>query len=379
MIGSIRRKIRAELELPRDARRFGTGWLAGTGGLAAAIASLAFVICLKFPTLLTTPELQLLTQSGWFRFVILALLAFAFACATLSMVLRPNKTLGTVTLAIVLAASLLGALRIGTPTLGTTTGVFFGLDFFILNLIFLGFIFIPLERLVPHLPDQTVFRTEWREDLFYYLISSMMVQALSFLTLAPSQLILANTDLSAARSFLGSQPLWLQVIEIMLLTDFVQYWLHRAFHRIPALWRFHSVHHSAQTMDWLAGARMHFLEVIILRAVTATPMFVMGFSEAALQSYILIVYVYSSILHSNIRVEPKWITPLLATPRFHHWHHGVEREAIDVNFAIHFPLYDRLFGTHHLPEKDWPTGYGIAGNPVPKGYWKQFLYAFGKG
>jgi sterol desaturase/sphingolipid hydroxylase (fatty acid hydroxylase superfamily) len=378
MIRKVRQKLRAELELPRDARRFGTGWLAGTGGLAAAIAGLALVICLKFPDLLSTPELRLLTQAGWFRFVIMALLGFAFACATLSMVLRPEKTLGAVTLALVLAASLMGALRIGAQTTGNS-GIFFGLDFFILNLIFLGFIFIPLERLVPHRPDQTVFRTEWREDLFYYLISSMMVQALSFLTLAPSSLILASTDLSAARNFLGSQPVILQVIEIMFLTDFVQYWLHRAFHRIPALWRFHSVHHSAQTMDWLAGARMHFLEVIILRAVTATPMFVMGFSEAALQTYILIVYIYSSILHSNIRIEPKWITSLLATPRFHHWHHGIEREAIDVNFAIHFPLFDRLFGTHHLPDDKWPSGYGIKGHPVPKGYWKQFLYAFGKG
>ena len=201
-----------------------------------------------------------------------------------------------------------------------------------------------------------------------------MVQVLSFLTLAPSGLIRSTTDLSAVQSFLGSQPLWLQIIEIMVLTDFVQYWLHRAFHHIPALWRFHAVHHSAQTMDWIAGARMHFFEVIILRSVTATPMFALGFSESALHAYILIVYVYSSILHSNLRGEPSWLGRFLATPRFHHWHHGIEREAIDVNFAIHFPVLDRLFGTHHLPEDKWPSGYGIKGHPVPKGYWKQFLY-----
>ncbi len=48
-----------------------------------------------------------------------------------------------------------------------------------------------------------------------------------------------------------------------------------------------------------------------------------------------------------------------------------------MNFAIHFPLYDRLFGTHHMPENQrWPSGYGIGGHPVPKGYLKQFLYPF---
>ncbi|MFM2388616.1 MAG: hypothetical protein RLZZ437_171 [Pseudomonadota bacterium] len=378
MIGYIRCKLQAELELPREARRFGTGWIAGTGGLAAAVAGLALVISAKFPGLFLTPELAMVTQAAWFRFVIMGLLVFGFACATLSMVLRPNKLLGLLTVALVLAASLLGVARIdpvGTPGVG----IFFGLDFFVLNLVFLGFIFIPLERLVPHRPEQTLFRTEWREDLFYYLISSMMVQVLSYLTLAPSGAILAKADLAATRNFLGGLPLVVQIILIMLLTDFVQYWLHRAFHRVPALWRFHAVHHSAQTMDWIAGARMHFLEVVILRAVTATPMFVLGFTEVALQAYILIVYVYSSILHANIRIEPKWITPILATPRFHHWHHGIEKEAIDVNFAIHFPIYDRLFGTHYMPGDAWPSGYGIGGHPVPKGYWQQFLYPFRRG
>ena len=51
----------------------------------------------------------------------------------------------------------------------------------------------------------------------------------------------------------------------MFLTDFVQYWFHRAFHRIPFLWGFHAVHHSAQKMDWLAGSRMHIVEIIGLR------------------------------------------------------------------------------------------------------------------
>ncbi|MEO8531744.1 MAG: sterol desaturase family protein [Deltaproteobacteria bacterium] len=375
MLKTIRDKLRSELETPRDQRPFGSGWIAGTLGLAAAIAGLTFVIALKFPDTFTTPELQMVTFSTWFRFVIFFLLISAFVLAALSMVLRERKTLGVTTLAITLLATLLGGLHIA-PQTGQTAGVFFGLDFFIVNVIFLGFIFIPLERLFPRHPEQTVFRTEWREDLFYYLISSMMVQILTFLTLAPSNSILSHTDFATIRSAIGSQPFVLQVIEIMFLTDLAQYWLHRAFHRIPALWKFHAVHHSAQSMDWLAGARMHFLEVITLRAVTATPMFVLGFTESALQTYILIVYVYSSILHSNLQVEPKWLSKILATPRFHHWHHGIEREAIDVNFSIHFPLFDRLFGTNHMPEDRWPEGYGIKGHPVPKGYIKQMLYPF---
>jgi sterol desaturase/sphingolipid hydroxylase (fatty acid hydroxylase superfamily) len=129
-------------------------------------------------------------------------------------------------------------------------------------------------------------------------------------------------------------------------------------------------------MDWMAGARMHFLEILALRSMTVIPMFVLGFGAAAMNSYIFMVYLYSTFVHANLGWRFPLIEKILVTPRFHHWHHGIEREAIDVNFAIHFPLLDRLFGTHHLPKEKWPEGYGIGGHPVPKGYWAQLKYPF---
>ena len=70
------------------------------------------------------------------------------------------------------------------------------------------------------------------------------------------------------RTLARGLPWVVQFVAIMFITDFVQYWLHRAFHRMPWLWNFHAVHHSARSMDWMAGARMHFVEIIILRGVT---------------------------------------------------------------------------------------------------------------
>jgi len=48
---------------------------------------------------------------------------------------------------------------------------------------------------------------------------------------------------------------------------------------------------------------------------------------------------------------------------------------VDVNFAIHFPLWDKLFGTFHLPAGRWPQGYGIP-EKMPQGYLKQLAYPF---
>ena len=48
---------------------------------------------------------------------------------------------------------------------------------------------------------------------------------------------------------------------------------------------------------------------------------------------------------------------------------------MDKNFAIHFPILDRLFGTHYFPDSQWPTGYGVP-ERVPNGYLAQMKYPF---
>ena len=124
---------------------------------------------------------------------------------------------------------------------------------------------------------------------------------------------------------------------------------------------------------------MHFLEIIALRSLTVIPMYVLGFSAVAMNSYVFLVYLYSTFVHANVNWRFPVIEKLLVTPRFHHWHHGLEDEAVDVNFAIHFPLFDRLFGTYFLPKDKWPGGYGVQGHPVPKGYVAQWKYPFTRG
>jgi sterol desaturase/sphingolipid hydroxylase (fatty acid hydroxylase superfamily) len=374
LIGEVRQRVRADLESPAPLRRPGTGWLSGVAALVLSVAGLFFVLCLRHPSVLTVPQLRGAYDHPAFRLGLHLLLIAAFALAAVSLVLRANKVLGFAALTITLVATVLGGSRVPAHAGELTSGPFLGLDWFVLNVAFTGVLFVPLERLFARRPEQHLFREEWREDLFYYLVSSLLVQVLTFLSMAPAFAILAHTSWGRFRGLVGAQPAVLQVVEIMFLTDLVQYWVHRAFHRIPLLWKFHAVHHSARSMDWMAAARMHFAEILVLRGLTVIPMVVLGFADVAVHAYILIVYVHSAFLHANVGWELKWVGRLLATPRFHHWHHGVEREAIDVNFAIHFPLLDRLFGTHHLPEGQWPTGYGIEGHPVPRSYWAQLCY-----
>jgi sterol desaturase/sphingolipid hydroxylase (fatty acid hydroxylase superfamily) len=364
-----------DLQAPIAARRFGSGWFAGFFALLLAVAGCGMVIALRWPGWFAMPELATLREWSGFRVVVHATLLASYALALLSLMLRPRKAIGFTALCIGVLAALLGGANV-QPSEAQSWGIFFGLDFFVVNLTVTGLMFAPVERLWPRNADQRLFRSEWREDLFYYLVSSMMVQAITFLTMAPSHVVLANSGgFDGFRAVVGGQFWLLQFIEVMLLTDLVQYWFHRAFHRIPFLWGFHAIHHSAKSMDWLAGSRMHFFEIVALRGLTAVPLLTLGFSPSVMQAYVALVYVYSSLIHANLGGDLPRLGKWLVTPRFHHWHHGREKEAIDVNFAIHFPWLDRMFGTYHLPEGRWPKAYGVP-EKVPQGFLNQFAYPF---
>jgi sterol desaturase/sphingolipid hydroxylase (fatty acid hydroxylase superfamily) len=368
-------RLERDLASPLKVRRLGTGWFSGFFALLLAVVGLCMVAALRWPDWFAMPELAPLYQWSGLRPLVHAALLSAYALALLSLLLRPRKAIGATALVVALFATLLGGASVQARETADW-GIFFGLDFFAVNMIATGLMFAPIERFLPHRADQRLFRQEWREDLFYYLLSSMAVQLITFLALAPSSFINASTgNLAAFRAAVASQPWALQFLEVVLLTDLVQYWFHRAFHRVPFLWGFHAVHHSAKAMDWLAGARMHFFEIIALRGVTSLPLLTLGFSPSVMQAYIGFVYVYSSLLHANLRGDLNRVGRFVATPRFHHWHHAIEPVAVDKNFAIHFPFLDRLFGTHHLPDGQWPSGYGVP-EQVPQGYWSQFAYPF---
>ncbi|MCP4480129.1 MAG: sterol desaturase family protein [Planctomycetaceae bacterium] len=341
---------------------------------------LAAVVGFLYPDLLTLQELRYgfyRENLFWIRPLLFCVLTVAYLLGITNLALRKNKTLGFTTIGLALTASLLGGASAESAQ-DIKGDVSLGLDFFFLNLIMLGALFIPLERIFKKV-DQRVLRYEWREDLLYFFISKLFIQFLTLLSLAPALALLANTQwASGLREAIASQNIGLQILEIMFFTDLAQYWFHRCFHRFPLLWNFHAVHHSAQAMDWMAGSRMHIFEVILLRSFTTLPMYLIGYAEPALYGYILLVYLSSVFIHSNIGIRFHWLEYVIATPRFHHWHHGIEKEAINKNYAVHFPALDLIFGTYYFPKDEWPKGYGIEGNPVPRHYWNQFLYPFFK-
>jgi lathosterol oxidase len=366
----------AAASLPDHARKaLGRRWLLGIVSLFLATLAAFAVLCLHFPEQLTTPELRAVYPMGLVRAVIAGGIVAAAALGALAVWLGRGRRLGALALAVALGAQLAGGgfVEVETPVARSDH---LGLDWLALDLLLLVAVFVPLERAFARLPEQPVFRRGWRTDLAYFFVSHLGVQLVALATVTPALWLFRWAAWPALQQAVAAQPLALQLALAVLAADLASYAAHRAFHAVPWLWRFHAIHHSSEALDWLAGSRLHLVDVVVTRAVAFVPLFVLGFEQAALAAYLVWVSAQATWIHANLGTRTGWLDHVLVTPRFHHWHHAADPAARDKNFAVHFPWIDRLFGTHHLPADAWPARYGVLDDAPPPGFLAQLAWAF---
>jgi sterol desaturase/sphingolipid hydroxylase (fatty acid hydroxylase superfamily) len=358
----------------------GSGWASGTASVFLGAVALLAVVVLWFPGWLSTARFRPLYPLPVLRALIEGVIATAFAAGVLSLLLRRRKVLGLTGCALSLVAALLGGGGVargpGAGGTGAASPLTFGLDWFLLNLFLLALVFVPMERLFPQWPEQGTFRPGWTTDTLHFLVSHAFVQGLSYLILLPATTLAGVWQPEGLQAWVRGQPVWLQLLEVLLVADMTQYAVHRCFHVVPVLWRFHAVHHSSEVLDWIAGSRLHLVDAVMTRGLVLVPLVLLGFAPAALHGYLVFVSFHAVFIHANLRFSFGALERVLVTPRFHHWHHAVEEAARDRNFAVHLPILDRVFGTEHLPPRAWPEGYGITGAPVPAGWGGQLVYPF---
>jgi lathosterol oxidase len=356
-------------------KHLGTGWWANV--LSAFFGVLAFggVLCLYFPQLLTTPELRAHYPVAMIRLLIQGLIWSSLLFGTIGSLLRKKKVLALCGLGLATVAALLGGANVKLPG-ELSDGPAIGLDYFLLDLFATALIYVPLERIWPRYPDQSTFRPQWTLDIIYFLSTHIPVQVVSFLVLLPATEATRYLAIPLVAQFIASLPILIQFFLAVIVADIAEWTIHFALHKIPFLWRFHSIHHSSKELDWIAGSRSHVVDDILVRGFILVPM-MFGFSHEIVLAYLIFVTLHATWTHCNFGPSVKWLEPFLVMPRYHHWHHSSQTEAIDKNFAIHFPWIDKLFGTYYYPQH-WPEKYGLDGEEIPSGFLRQTIMPFFK-
>ena len=224
------------------------------------------------------------------------------------------------------------------------------------SLLFLIAVFRPLEMAFPAKKGQRFLRPHWWLDLCFFLGQYLLWNGLVFGALYYFREWLNGIVPGGFRSAVASQPMWLQMVEVILLSDMLIYWGHRLQHRVGFLWRFHKVHHSAQHLDWLAAHREHPLDTIYTVGLINLPAFLLGFPLQTLVGFIAFRGIWAIYIHSNVRLPTGPLRVLLGAPELHHWHHDLDRDA--GNYANVSPLMDLIFGTYRCPDHE-PEAFGI--------------------
>lgn len=356
---------------------FGEGYVSGYASIFLSALALCAVLCFRFPELLTTPEFREVYTGEAMKTLLMAGLVASFFFATVSFMLSRRKKLPVIGIVLAALAVALGGFAV-QPRAVAKTPWHIGLDWLVLDLLILAVIFVPIEMAFPRNEKQARFHDEWRTDLVYFAISHLFVQFFGVITQAPAKVLFGWMGLAPLHAWVQSLPFVVEFVLALFVTDLFQYAAHRLFHSHVYLWRFHSVHHSTQAMDWLAGSRTHFVDIFVTRSISFIPLYVCGFSELAFNAYILFVSIHAVLIHANTSINFGWLKYLLVTPQYHHWHHCEDPAHYGKNFAIHFPLIDRVFGTYYLPGNVWPEATGVREGSYPKGYVKQLVYPFTK-
>jgi len=355
--------------------RIGEGRI--SGALAIVFGSISFggVLCFLFPEFLTTPEFRAQYDVEALRRVLAACMFVAFGFALRSLMANQSKQAGLIGGGLTLLALALGGAGVET---GEVAGppVYLSLDYLLLSLIAMALVFVPLELFFPKHTEQTKFHPEWKTDLAYFVIAHLFVQGVAVLSQEPVWALFGGAGFEELRGMVSSLPYVAQVFLAVLIADLFQYGTHRLFHSVPYLWRFHAVHHSTRSMDWLAGSRLHVIDVIATRMMVYLPLYVLGFDQGVLVSYVAIVATHAVMNHTNTRLPYGPLEHLIVSPRIHHWHHSTEERAHNKNYAVHFPWIDKLFGTYYAPRGEWPEAVGLDDAAFPVGYVRQLLYPF---
>ncbi|MCB0429636.1 MAG: sterol desaturase family protein [Flavobacteriales bacterium] len=254
-----------------------------------------------------------------------------------------------------------------------TRGYFFWL------LVVSVFVFF-LERLFPWRKEQKVMRKGIWQDFFFLVFNGHYLAIV--ISLATAWLLSKIAHFfqiswnPESVNLLSGAPIWVQAIVFLVFKDLVEWWIHRALHTFPWLWRFHKLHHSIHDMDWIGNFRFHWMEVVVYKTLSYLPLTILGVDG----NVILIIAVIGTLIghlnHANLRWDYGPLRHILNSPRFHVWHHDkVNHQPHGQNFAIFFSFWDWLFGTAYWPEQpEQPEALGFQGDEkYPQPLWKRML------
>lgn len=190
-------------------------------------------------------------------------------------------------------------------------------------------------------------RQEFFTDLFYIILISTVI--------AWTVYLVSEMPLTAAKQWLGFTTPWatampwlLQVMLVIVVHEFGQYWMHRLMHNVTPFWLTHAPHHHITQLNAGKGAVGNPIELVLI-GLSVVVLF--DLDKTAIFAGFNTLGVISTFAHANVRSDPPiWYSFFFTTIRHHSLHHSTDYEATRCNYGNSLILLDRIFGTYREGE-----------------------------
>lgn len=256
-------------------------------------------------------------------------------------------------------------------------------------LIGISLFFFLLEWLRPWRKSQSPVKKDFGLDIFYMFFNFFLFSLIGYYAISNVFVEVFNDFLLRAFGIenliaiqIGMLPVIVQLAILFILRDFIHWNVHRLLHRVPFLWEFHKVHHSAKEMGFATHLRYHWMENVVYRCLEYIPLGMIGYG---IQDFFFVHLVAMSIghfNHSNIRIPLGMFKYIFNNPQMHRWHHAKEfpnSHPYGINFGISLSLWDYLFKTAHIPYDGGKIELGYPGDEeMPENFTGQAIFPFSR-
>ncbi|WCT79486.1 sterol desaturase family protein [Novosphingobium humi] len=188
-------------------------------------------------------------------------------------------------------------------------------------------------------------RMDWREfatDLFYVILGATVITWVTNVA-AEEPLMAAKKALGIATPWAGRLPFLVQVVSVMAIIEFGQYWMHRLMHNSTPFWLTHAPHHHITQLNAMKGSVGNPIELFL---ISLSVLAFFDFSPTAKFCAISVNAAIAIYAHANVAANPPFFYAFFFTTiRNHSLHHSVPYEDTRCNYGNSLIFWDRVFGT----------------------------------
>ncbi|ADG20652.1 fatty acid hydroxylase (plasmid) [Paraburkholderia atlantica] len=208
------------------------------------------------------------------------------------------------------------------------------------------------------------------------LIWHLYAVGLQWLGVKPLLTVNLSTVLHSDNAVIKTAFAIVSGVVVAIAGDFFYYWMHRAQHAVPFLWRLHATHHSIRELTaW--NCNHHISEPVIYALFVALPLALIHFESGVVPAAAMTLITFQAHLsHSSTRINLGPLRYIIGDGQFHRIHHSTQPHHRRRNYGFFTTIWDTIFGTAYWPKRDeWPE-VGLRNQPEPLTVRDYFMFPF---